>query len=243
MSDITDPKQQERLDKIRTAFRHLDEPEREKAVANMIDALDNPTVPRDEVEELTIHVSANRTGQLREDSQLDKPTASRNENHPVTLEESVLGAERNTNAHFLELLAEEANGAVETDLPEGEPLVITLIGPIRTWWGRLESPEYAEYNTWRKAIQSAVVHAGHLVYSPHLAWKGAWHEKAQRANDMAIIQSDVIIVMTPPNTVAVGTAAEIEVAKEHNIPLIDAPPGDENALRALLAQLATIRTS
>jgi hypothetical protein len=208
-----------------------------------------PSVPmRDGVEELTIHISANRPGQLREDPRLDNyPGYDRNtpwnENHPVTMDESVLGAKRNTNARFLELLAEEANGAVETDLPEGEPLVITLIGPIRTWWGRLESPEYAEYNTWRKAIQSAVVHAGHLVYSPHLAWKGAWHEKAQRANDMAIMQSDVIIVMTPPGTVAVGTAAEIEVAKEHNVPLIDAPPGDENALRALLAQLATIRTS
>jgi hypothetical protein len=208
-----------------------------------------PSVPmRDGVEELTIHISANRPGQLREDPRLDNyPGYDRNtpwnENHPVTMDESVLGAERNTNARFLELLAEEANGAVETDLPEGEPLVITLIGPIRTWWGRLESPEYAEYNTWRKAIQSAVVHAGHLVYSPHLAWKGAWHEKAQRANDMAIMQSDVVIVMTPPNTVAVGTAAEIKVAEEYSVPLIDAPPGDEDALRALLAQLATIRTS
>jgi hypothetical protein len=203
---------------------------------------------RDGVEEITIHISANRPGQLREDPRLDNyPEHDRdtpwNENHPVTMDESVLGAERNTNARFLELLAEEANGAVETDLPEGEPLVITLIGPIRTWWGRLESPEYAEYNTWRKAIQSAVVHAGHLVYSPHLAWKGAWHEKAQRANDMAIMQSDVVIVMTPPDTVAVGTAAEIKVAEEYNVPLIDAPPGDEDALRALLAQLATIRTS
>jgi len=215
MSDIEDLEEQESVQKMKQLFQPKDE--------------------MNEAGEITIQIFKNRPGQLHANPRLD--------NHPVTMEESVLGAQRNTNAHFLELLAEEANGAVETDLPEGEPLVITLIGPIRTWWGRLESPEYAEYNTWRKAIQSAVVHAGHLVYSPHLAWKGAWHEKAQKANDMAIIQSDVIIVMTPPDTVAVGTAAEIEVAKEHNIPLIDAPPGDEDALRALLTQLATIRTS
>jgi len=228
MSDIEDLEEQESVQKMKQLFQPKDE--------------------MNEAGEITIQIFKNRLGQLRADPRLDNHPGDTqdgpwNENHPVTMEESVLGAQRNTNSRFLELLAEEANGAVETDLPEGEPLVITLIGPIRTWWGRLESPEYAEYNTWRKAIQSAVVHAGHLVYSPHLAWKGAWHEKAQRANDMAIIQSDVVIVMTPPDTVAVGTAAEIAVAKEHNVPLIDAPPGDENALRALLAQLAAVRVS
>ena len=228
MSGIEDLEEQESVQKMKQLFQPKDE--------------------MNEAGEITIQIFKNRPGQLRADPRLDNHPGDTqdgpwNENHPVTMEESVLGAQRNTNSRFLELLAEEANGAVETDLPEGEPLVITLIGPIRTWWGRLESPEYAEYNTWRKAIQSAVVHAGHLVYSPHLAWKGAWHEKAQRANDMAIIQSDVVIVMTPPDTVAVGTAAEIAVAKEHNVPLIDAPPGDENALRALLAQLAAVRVS
>jgi hypothetical protein len=81
---------------------------------------------------------------------------------------------------FLALLAEEGNGAVEAHLPEGTPLRVVIIGPIKTWWGRIDSPEYKEYALWRDAVRVACIHEGHLVYSPHRAWQGAWHEVRRR---------------------------------------------------------------
>lgn len=162
---------------------------------------------------------------------------------PISIEDSVLSGRENTNPEFIKLLAQEGNGAVEAHLPDGEPLIVVIVGPIRTWWGRLDSPEYLEYSTWREAVRTATIHAGHLVYSPHKAWQGAWHEKAQKVNDSAIINSDVVVVVTPADTEAVGTAAEIAVAVEHGKTVLYAPPADETALRNLLSQYAEISQS
>lgn len=144
------------------------------------------------------------------------------------------------NDEYITMLAHEGNGAVEAALPEGEPLVLVLIGPIKTWWGRMDSPEYKEYFEWREAIRVEAIHQGHLVYSPHKAWQGAWHEKAQRVNDKAIALADAVIVLTPPDTEAVGTAAEIEVALSHGKPVVYAPPGGAAQLKSVMAKLATI---
>jgi len=146
------------------------------------------------------------------------------------------------NDDFIAALAEEGNGAVETNLPDAVPLIVVLIGPIKTWWGRLDSEEYKQYATWRDAVRVALIHAGHLVYSPHRAWQGAWHEKAQFVNDAAIVNSDVVIILSPPDTVSVGTDAELLVAEEHGRHVIQLPPAGQAELTAFLAHLETLRS-
>lgn len=138
---------------------------------------------------------------------------------------------------FVKLLAEEGNGAVESHLPDGRPLLVVLVGPIKTWWGRIDSQEYLDYATWRDAVRVAVIHQGHLVYSPHRAWQGAWHEGAQKVNDAAIIESDVVISLAPPGVESVGTNAEIEIAKKHGKRVILAPPSGEQGIWDLLSEL------
>jgi len=49
--------------------------------------------------------------------------------------------------------------------------------------------------------------------------------------------------VTPADTEAVGTAAEIAVAVEHGKTVLYAPPADEKALRDLLSQYAGISQS
>lgn len=137
----------------------------------------------------------------------------------------------------IEALAERANDAVEVVLPNKKPVLASIIGPIRTWWGRMDSDEYKAYSQWRSAVQVALIDAGHLVYSPHQAWQGAWHEHAQYVNDVAIIKSDVIIILTPPDVEAVGTAAEIAVAEAHQKLVIKAPPAGIEDLVSLLDQI------
>ena len=143
---------------------------------------------------------------------------------------------------FIELLAEEGNGAVEAYLPEGEPLRIVMIGPIKTWWGRLHTPAYDLYNEWRNAVRVAMVREGHLVYSPHRAWQGAWHESAQTVNNMAIIESEVVVVLTPPEVPSVGTDAEIEVARHNGVDIIFAPPGEDRHITSLVKELDALKT-
>ncbi len=148
---------------------------------------------------------------------------------------------QNVDKRFIELLAEEGNGAVEAYLPEGEPLRIVMIGPIKTWWGKLGTPEYNVYNEWRNAVRVAMVREGHLVYSPHRAWQGAWHESAQTVNNTAIIESDVVVVLTPPGVESVGTDAEIEVARYNGVDIIFAPPGEDNHMNSLVKELDTLK--
>lgn len=141
---------------------------------------------------------------------------------------------------FVKLLALDGNGAVEASLPKGEPLRAVLIGPIKTWWGRMDSDEYKEYAAWRDAVRAALIYHGCLVYAPHRAWSGAWHESAQRVNDAAILESDVVITVTPPGVEASGTAAEVAVAQRAGVAVIHCPPGSASNISSLIAQLDLI---
>jgi hypothetical protein len=138
---------------------------------------------------------------------------------------------------LIHLLAEESNGAVEVDNPVGVPLMICLIGPIKVWWGKLDSDEYREYAAWRDAVRVALIHQGHLVYSPHRAWQGAWHERAQLINDQAVALADAVIAVTPDGVLAEGTAAEIAVAEANGVPVFTAPPASDEDLLALVNTL------
>lgn len=138
---------------------------------------------------------------------------------------------------LVRLLAEEGNGAVEIEGQQGQPLMVAVCGPIKVWWGQLDSPEYESYARWRDAVRVALVHAGHLVYSPHRAWQGPWHEKAQVVNDHAIREADAVVVLTPEGVPATGTAAEQRVAEDNGIPVFTAPPGDDEDLALLLLRI------
>jgi hypothetical protein len=139
--------------------------------------------------------------------------------------------------HTVEQLAREGNGAVEVDEPTHTPLKIVLAGPIRVWWSEWGSERHATYTLWRDAARVTLVHAGFLVYNPHRAWQGAWHEDAQQVNDAAIAIADVVVVLTPPEVPADGTEAEMRVAAEHGVPVVLAPPGGEADLVAMLASI------
>jgi hypothetical protein len=141
---------------------------------------------------------------------------------------------------FKSLLAVGGNGAVETDLPDGLPLRVVLVGPIKTWWGRIDSDEYKAYAAWRDLVRAELIHNGCLVYSPHRAWSGPWHELAQRVNDLAIMESDLIVSVTPPEVEAAGTDGEIAVAAANNVSVLYAPPGGLEEIAALLAAVKTV---
>jgi len=141
---------------------------------------------------------------------------------------------------FKALLAVGGNGAVEANLPDGLPLRVVLVGPIKTWWGRIDSDEYKLYAAWRELVRAELIHNGCLVYSPHRAWSGGWHESAQLVNDMAIAESDLVVAVTPPDVEAVGTDAELATAARHGVTVVKAPPGGNAEIDALLAVLPTV---
>jgi len=141
---------------------------------------------------------------------------------------------------FKALLAVGGNGAVETDLPDGVPLRVVVIGPIKTWWGRIDSEEYKIYAAWRDLVRAELIHNGCLVYSPHRAWSGGWHESAQRVNDMAIIESDLVVAVTPAGVEAVGTDMELATAEENGVAVLHAPPGGLPEIAVLLEAIAKI---
>lgn len=142
---------------------------------------------------------------------------------------------------FVGMLAVDGNGAVEAALPEGVPLRVVLIGPIKVWWGRMDSVEYAVFSQWRDAVRAVLIYHGCLVYSPHRAWSGAWHESAQVVNDAAIVESDVVVNLTPVGVEAVGTAAEVAVAGLNDVPVFDVPPGGKEDLVLLVERLRGLR--
>lgn len=140
------------------------------------------------------------------------------------------------------LLARQGEGAVQVDLPTTEPLVVMLAGPIEVWWrpGMWDTDTHRRYVEWRDAVRVACVRAGHLVYSPHRAWQGAWSEKAQRVNDMTIEMADVVIDLTPPGIPADGTRAEVSRADAVGTPVVPGPPGGSAELSSLLRSLADL---
>lgn len=138
------------------------------------------------------------------------------------------------------VLAREGEGAVQVDLPATEPVIVMLAGPIKVWWqpGMWDTDAHRLYVEWRDAVRVACVKAGHLVYSPHRAWQGAWSEQAQRVNDAAVEMADVLIDLTPPGTPADGTQAEIAYAVSVGTRVVPAPPGGSAELTAVLAAVA-----
>ena len=108
----------------------------------------------------------------------------------------------------VEMLAREGHGAVQVDESlDRQPPIVFLAGPIKYWWqpGNWDSLLHQDYVRWRDAVRVALVKAGCAVYSPHRAIQGRWNENLQRINDAAIINANVIVVLTPPGVPAEGT--------------------------------------
>lgn len=139
-------------------------------------------------------------------------------------------------------LAREGHGAIEVGLPVFKPLSVVIGGPIKHWWSIPQDqwdthPAASKYFEWRAAVETALVKAGFLCYMPYKAIRGAWHESAQKINDMAIREFDVFLDLTPPGVPAEGTAAEIVVAANSGSLLVKAPPGDMDDLNKLINTL------
>lgn len=102
---------------------------------------------------------------------------------------------------------------------------IALLGPIKHWWDVWGSPEHLQYMAHRTRLQDQLVAAGHLVYSPHDAWRGQWDEIAQVVNDSAITICDVIINMRMPGIPSDGLDAELVLCRRLNKRVYCVPPG------------------
>lgn len=130
------------------------------------------------------------------------------------------------------------NGAAEGDDHAPPAALVVLAGPIRWWWqdGRFGGPEHRAYDAARSAVAAALVDAGNLVYAPHVAFKGPWHESAQQVNDAAIAAAHCLIALRVSGVSADGTAAEVAAANRFGTPgvWIDAD-GDDPAGKAVAA--------
>lgn len=110
--------------------------------------------------------------------------------------------------------------------------IIYLAGPIAHWWdnesepARFMSPEAMAYRAHRNVLSEWLVDHGLLVFRAHEAFKGDWDSRAQLINDYAVINSDVIIDMSPAGVKSPGTEREIYVAVGHATPVIHFSPGD-----------------
>jgi hypothetical protein len=117
-------------------------------------------------------------------------------------------------------------------------MIIFIAGPVDYWWNEnWLTPAHFDYMDWRTSVSKALVEAGHLVYRPHEAFKGAWHEGAQVVNDRAIEISDLLVNITPPGIPAYGTDAEIAYARSLNKPVFHAPPDDTSQIGHLIVRL------
>lgn len=115
--------------------------------------------------------------------------------------------------------------------------IIMLVGPIDYWWNEnWNSPKHEAYMAWRNELNKALVEAGHLVYRPHEAFKGAWNELAQIVNNAAIASADVLIDMNP-GVPAYGTEAELTLARNMRKDIRLAPPGDYSNVQDLIVPL------
>lgn len=104
--------------------------------------------------------------------------------------------------------------------PDGtETKIIFLAGAVEFWWyGQWDTPEHWEYMQWRHDVEVALVSAGYLVYKHYDAFKGTWTERAQKINAYALLQSDLMVVMTGEDIPSEGTDDEIEFAETRGIP-------------------------
>ncbi len=118
--------------------------------------------------------------------------------------------------------------------------IVMLAGPIKHWWNEnWETPEHWHYNAWRELVSKVLVEAGYLVYHPHMAFKGAWDERAQAVNDVALCTADVVLNLTPPGVPSQGTDGEVLYARNHGTLVIPAPPPVEfeSGVAELMKQL------
>lgn len=117
-------------------------------------------------------------------------------------------------------------------------MIVILVGPIDFWWNEnWLTPAHLEFKEWRDRVSREFVEAGHLVYRPHEAFKGAWDERAQHVNDAAIAMADIMVNLTPPGIPAYGTAAEVQTATDSGCPVLHAPPGDYVEIQRYLTPL------
>jgi hypothetical protein len=117
-------------------------------------------------------------------------------------------------------------------------VIVMLVGPIDYWWNEnWESPQHLAYKQWRDEVNRKLVKAGHLVFRPHEAFKGAWDERAQIVNDTVINIADCLINLTPPGVPAYGTAAEVARAHEIGVSVYNAPPDDLSDIHEFIVPL------
>lgn len=117
-------------------------------------------------------------------------------------------------------------------------MIIFLAGPIDYWWNEnWHRPAHLDYMKWRQCVNDSLVEAGHLVYRPHEAIKGAWDERMQAVNDKALELCDVFVYLTPPGVPAYGTQAEHNVAHAYGKRIEWAPPWDISNIGDLIVRL------
>lgn len=117
-------------------------------------------------------------------------------------------------------------------------MLVFLAGPIDYWWNEnYHTHAHYKYLLWKEQVARALVEAGHLVYRPDQAFKGAWVEKAQGVNDFALGLVDSVVYLTPPGVPAYGTDAEVIVAGDMGKPVYHAPPGNTKEIAHLLYTL------
>lgn len=106
---------------------------------------------------------------------------------------------------------------------------VFLAGPIEYWWqdDNFDTPLAVAYRRYRELLAQAFVDEGFLVFLPHQAFKGSWNEKMQEVNNCALIRSDVVIDMSPRGIPGLGTAHEMQIARDHGIPIVCAFPDVE----------------
>lgn len=105
---------------------------------------------------------------------------------------------------------------------------------LRELWG---SPLHTSYVKYRDDVRATLIEAGYLTYAPHMAFKGTWMPKAQSVNDMAIAESDAMLVLSPMGIPTEGTDDEVAYANRVNTPVLYAPPDTE--LRHIVFALST----
>lgn len=88
-------------------------------------------------------------------------------------------------------------------------------------WG---SESHDLYVAWRDHVRGLLIDNGYLTYAPHEAFKGTWDEKAQPINDAAIAASNLMLVLSPPGAITVGTDAEVVFATRVGTPSLYSPP-------------------
>lgn len=99
--------------------------------------------------------------------------------------------------------------------------IIFLAGAVAHWWDeRWDTPEHWEYKQWREEVRIALIAGGYLTYAHYEAFKGSWNPAAQKINEFALANSNLMVVMTPEHIPSPGTDDEIAAAECWGIPWV-----------------------